>query len=191
MAGKIGKREDTRARIVASAGRLFRRRGYGGAGVDGLAKEAGVTSGAFYANFKSKTAAFREAVVAGMRDLRAGITHFRQADPSRWRQALIDFYLTERTTCDIGESCALQNLTVDVARADDDVRLAYEDELRGVIAAATDGGGSGPGARRELIALLSVLTGGVSMARAVQDPALRAEILAAVRTAAEAMVAAP
>ena len=79
MAGRAGQKEESRARILASAGRGFRARGYGGLGVDELAKQAGVTSGAFYAHFKSKAAAFREAIAAGLDDLRNGVTEFRQA----------------------------------------------------------------------------------------------------------------
>ena len=55
----------TRQRIVDAAGRGFRRGGYGGIGVDGLAKEAGMTSGAFYVHFDSKKAAFRESMLQG------------------------------------------------------------------------------------------------------------------------------
>ena len=73
MAHKAGQKEAGRARILLSAGRAFRSHGFGGCGVDGLAKGAHVTSGAFYAHFKSKADAFREAVVAGMADLRRGV----------------------------------------------------------------------------------------------------------------------
>lgn len=64
-----GHKQESRARIVAAAGRGFRRLGYGGIGVDGLAREADVTHGAFYGHFRSKAEAFRAAVVAGLREL--------------------------------------------------------------------------------------------------------------------------
>jgi len=87
MPTKADRKEESRARILASAGRGFRSRGYGGLGVDGLAKEAGVTSGAFYAHFTSKAAAFREAVAAGMQDLRLAIEQLRSAEGGpAWRQ---------------------------------------------------------------------------------------------------------
>lgn len=184
MAGKAEQGEETRARILDSAGRGFRRHGYGGLGIDGLAKDAGVTSGAFYAHFKGKADAFRAAMVAGMKDLREGIATLREAGPD-WRRALIDLYLTTRRTGPIDEACALQNLTSEVARGDEALRVAFEAELARVLEAASDG----PGGRDEAIALLSLLTGGVSMARAVADPALSDEIAAAVRKAAEAMIA--
>ena len=185
MSPRPGRKEESRAKILASAGRGFRGHGYGGLGVDGLAKAAGVTSGAFYAHFKSKAEAFREAVTAGMRDLAAGISGFQDRLGDRWRDGLVDFYLTERVTCDIGESCALQNLTGEVARAGDDAREAFETELRVVIDTTASGlHGDGAARRAEAIALLALLSGGVSMARAVKDPELSAEIAAAVRAAA-------
>jgi TetR/AcrR family transcriptional regulator, transcriptional repressor for nem operon len=50
---------DARDRLVEAAGRGFRAGGFGVAGVDALAKGAGLTSGAFYAHFDSKAEAFR------------------------------------------------------------------------------------------------------------------------------------
>ena len=187
MPHPVGKKEESRARILASAGRGFRAHGFGGLGVDGIAKAAGVTSGAFYAHFPSKAAAFREAVAAGMIDLREGITRFQEQGRETWRRAFVDFYVGERRTCDVGESCALQALTGEVSRADTDTRGAYEHELRRIIDLAADGlaGSDAAARRREAVALLALLAGGVSIARAVNDPALSAEIAEAVRHAAD------
>ena len=74
----------TRQRILEAAGRGFRKGGFGGVGVDGLAKEAGVTSGAFYVHFDSKAEAFREAVAQGMSDLKDGVRHFQTTHGSTW-----------------------------------------------------------------------------------------------------------
>lgn len=187
MPHTVGKKEESRARILASAGRGFRTQGYGGLGVDGIAKSAGVTSGAFYAHFPSKAAAFREAVAAGMSDLRQGIARLQQTAGASWRTAFVDFYLGERRSCDLGESCALQSLSGEVARADGPTRADYEAELRRIIDLITDrpGGDQPATSRNEAIALLALLSGGVSMARAVADPAFGEEIAAAIRVAAD------
>lgn len=187
MSHRAGQKEESRARILASAGRGFRSLGYGGLGVDGLAKEAGVTSGAFYAHFKSKSAAFKEAVAKGMSDLHHAILEMRESAGARWSRRFIDFYTSDRRTCDLAESCALQSLTCDVARAGEDVREAYEEEFRKVIAAVAEGLENTPAKKRraEAIALLALLAGGVSLARAVTDPALGKEIADAVRSAAQ------
>ena len=158
MAHRAGKKEESRARILTSAGRGFRSRGFGGSGVDGLAKDAEVTSGAFYAHFKSKAAAFREAVVVGLEDLRRGIGQAREQMGGNWRGWFVDFYLGERRTCDLAESCALQSLSSEVARADDETRQAYETELRSIIEAMAAGLEGKPKARREeATALLALL----------------------------------
>jgi TetR/AcrR family transcriptional regulator, transcriptional repressor for nem operon len=183
---KADKKEETRARILASAGRGFRRHGYGGLGVDGLAKDAGVTSGAFYAHFKTKAEAFRAAMVSGMGDLRSGIQTLRGQGPG-WRHALIDLYVADRRTGPIDESCALQNLTSEVARGDALLRETFQAELLAVLDATTDDGGD----RDEAVALLALLIGGVSISRAVADPALSETIGNAVRKAAEAMIDRP
>lgn len=178
------KKTETRARILDGAGRGFRRHGYGGVGVDGLAKEAGVTSGAFYGNFSSKAVAFREVIGAGMADLHRGVAQIRADSGKQWRDRFVDFYLGDRRTCDLALSCALQSLTGEVARADVAARDAYENELRGVIDEVSDGlDGVLQERRQEAIALLALLSGAVSMARAVRDPALSEEIAVAAKAA--------
>jgi AcrR family transcriptional regulator len=181
----MGQKEESRAKILRGAGRGFRRAGFGGAGVDGLAKEAGVTSGAFYAHFKSKAAAFREAMITGLEDLKEGVDQLRKRFGDRWRAEFIDFYLGDRRTCELADSCALQSLSGEMARADNDARTAYEDELRSIIASVADGLEGKPKVRREeATALLAILVGGVTLARAVHDEEFSDEIAAAVRKAA-------
>jgi len=188
MAHRPGQKEDSKAKILKSAGRGFRSRGFGGSGVDGLAKDAAVTSGAFYAHFKSKADAFREAVVVGLEDLKNGVEQMRAQLGPRWRKGFIEFYLADRRTCDLADSCALQSLSGEVARADDETRQAYETELRGIIEAVAAGLEGTPKAKREeAISLLALLVGSVTLARAVKDPAVSNEIAAAVRKTALAL----
>lgn len=186
MARPRGSTSDAHERLLAAAGRGFRRGGYGGIGVDGLAKQAGLTSGAFYAYFGSKAEAFRQAVRAGIGDLAAGIRRFR-SEGGDWRERFIHFYTTERVTCDLAESCALQSLTGDVARADAPTREDYTEGLEQAIGALAEA--EGPDQRSAAIALLALLSGGTAMARAVSDPALAEEIAAAMRKAAEGLAA--
>jgi AcrR family transcriptional regulator len=48
------RQAETRAALLASAARLFRERGLDGTSVEQIARDAGYTKGAFYANFESK-----------------------------------------------------------------------------------------------------------------------------------------
>jgi TetR/AcrR family transcriptional regulator, transcriptional repressor for nem operon len=185
-----GHREEAKARILAAVGRGFRKRGYGGIGVDGLAKEAAVTSGALYGHFPSKEAAFKEAVVAGLDELRAGIEALRAEHGVKWIEIFIDFYLGYKRTCEPGDSCTLQSLTPEVQRSDGETKTAYEARMKMVADAVADGLAGTDSADRlqRAWALLAILTGGVTLARAVEDQATSDTIAAAVRKTALAAV---
>ncbi len=171
----------TRQRILEAAGRGFRKSGFGGVGVDGLAKEAGVTSGAFYVHFDSKAAAFRESVVQGMSDLKDGVRHFQAEYGRTWWSEFVRFYLGPRRTCDLSESCALQSLSSEVARSDMSARITFETLLLEVATLITVGPRStnAPSDVGAAIAAISTLAGAVTLARAVNDPAIAEQIATA------------
>ncbi|MGO7033428.1 TetR/AcrR family transcriptional regulator [Rhizobium ruizarguesonis] len=184
-------KQETRTRVIAAAGRLFRQEGYGGAGIDALTKAAGVTNGAFYGHFKSKGEAFRTAVLAGLEELRQGIAALKASQPKDWLTTFVGYYLGYKRTCDLGESCALPSLSPDVMRADDETRSAYTAELKRLIEEVAVGLPEGeiPGQskrRREdqAILLLAMLSGGVTLARAASDPALSKRIADVIAQAA-------
>jgi TetR/AcrR family transcriptional regulator, transcriptional repressor for nem operon len=178
-------KQEARTKILHAAGRGFRRLGFGGVGVDGMAKEAGVTSGAFYGHFPSKAEAFKAASVAGLVQLRDAIEDLRAKQGEAWLENFVDFYLSVRRTCDPGESCALQSLTPEVARADHDTKAAFEAELVRVVEAVAEGlpDGALPARRKTAWAILSILSGGVSIARSAADPKTGSQIAAAIKAA--------
>ncbi|MBC3862542.1 TetR/AcrR family transcriptional regulator [Undibacterium jejuense] len=172
----------TRQRILEGAGRGFRKGGFAGVGVDGLAKEAGVTSGAFYVHFDSKAHAFREVVVHGMTYLKNGLLQFQQEHGKQWWNLFVNFYLNERRVCDLSESCVLPSLTSEVVRSDALSRTAFEIELREVAKLIVNGPASPdlPNDVEAALAALACLIGGVSLARAVSDPDLAQTIATSV-----------
>ena len=178
-------KEEARTRILGAAGRGFRRLGYGGIGVDGLAKEAGVTSGAFYGHFPSKAEAFKAAALAGLVELREGIEQLRAAEGDAWLEKFAEFYMSVRRTCDLGESCALQSMTPEVARADRQTKAAYEAEMLKVVEAVAEGLGHATltARRRTAWAILSMLSGGVTLARSAEDAKVGLETASAVKGA--------
>jgi AcrR family transcriptional regulator len=189
MRYKPGHKEESRARILAALGRGFRRHGLGGIGVDGLAKEAGVTSGAFYAHFGSKGDAFEAAAVAGIVQLRAGIERFQREHGAQWLEAFIDFYLGPKRTCSLENACALPTLTPEVIRAEVPMRTRYASELIQVVEQVARGLPQSSSAAREAQAwaLLALLSGGVTLARAMTDQALSDKAAVALRDAALAV----
>lgn len=186
-----GHKQEARTRILGAVGRGFRKLGFGGVGVDGLAKEAGVTSGAFYGHFPSKSEAFKAAAIAGIIDLRVAIEQCREQNGEGWLSKFADFYMSAKRTCDLSEGCALQILTPEVARADAETRSAYEAELLLAVEAMAEGlrKGSLAARRRNAWAILAMLSGGVTMARATADPKTGALIASSVKTAILKIVA--
>ncbi|UFW68761.1 TetR/AcrR family transcriptional regulator (plasmid) [Rhizobium laguerreae] len=176
-------KQETRTRVIAAAGQVFRKEGYGGAGIDALTKAAGVTNGAFYGHFKSKGEAFRTAVLTGLEDLRQGIAALKASQPKDWLTTFVGYYLGYKRTCDLAESCALPSLSPDVMRADDETRSAYTAELKRLIEEVAVGlpeseipGQSKRRREDQAILLLAMLSGGVTLARAASDPALSKRI---------------
>lgn len=174
------QKAQTRERILAAAARSFRAGGFGGIGVDGLSKEAGVTSGAFYKHFGSKSEAFRESVVQGVNDVIAGVQRMQAEHGKSWWSQFVHFYLHEKRKCSLTESCGLQSLSAEVARADDESRSAFTQELLLVARAMADGprGSGAPETIEEAYAALATLVGAVTLARAVNDAATAKKIAA-------------
>lgn len=181
-----GHKNEAKARILAAIGRGFRKHGYGGVGVDGLAKEAEVTSGAFYGHFSSKEEAFKQTLAAGLENLVLSVRKFQAEHGPNWAEAYIDFYLGERLTCDLAASCAMQSLTPEVLRSSGEVKALFASKIDLVARAIAEG--LAPGSEAERLkrawALMVLLSGGVTMARAAEDPALVETMIAGVRGAA-------
>ncbi|MFA5950052.1 MAG: TetR/AcrR family transcriptional regulator [Hyphomicrobium sp.] len=185
-----GHKEEAKVKILGAAGRGFRRLGFGGVGVDGLAKEAGVTSGAFYGHFQSKAEAFEAVALAGLVELREGIETFRSKEGEGWLAKFVDFYMGTKRTCELGESCGMQTLTPEVARAGRETKSAYEAQLLQVVDAVAEGlltgtliTGTVMQRRKTAWAILAMLSGGVTLARATNDPKVGSQIASAVKNA--------
>jgi TetR/AcrR family transcriptional repressor of nem operon len=180
---KQDQKEQTRGKIIAAAGRCFKKDGYSGIGVDGLAKEAGVTSGAFYGHFDSKKSAFEAAILAGFDDVKTAITHFQQQFDETWWEEFAKVYMNQKRTCNLTESCPLQTLTPEVGRSDEAIRGLFEAELLKVLDVANQGSvqTSDLNTNEKTLANLAMLIGGVTLARAVKNEALANEIAMAIQ----------
>ena len=181
-----GHKDATRQRIIEVASRQFREQGVAAVGLAGIMSDAGLTNGAFYAHFDSKAEAFRLAVADGLSFLRGGVLKFQESHGRNWREPFIDFYLGDRMQVALDEACGLPSFSSDVARADDATRAVYEAKLE-LLVDAIAGGLRGAHARERALALLAILSGAASMARAVKSEAVRRDILAAANVAAKAI----
>jgi TetR/AcrR family transcriptional repressor of nem operon len=168
-----------RERILKVAGMLFRERGYDGIGVAEIMKHAGLTHGGFYGHFASKddlAAEITERVLSGEGWIK-GLTG--KSDPTI--NELVDRYLSPGHRNDPGRGCLFAALGADAARQPRSVRRAFTEgfrkrieTLRRLIPAR-----SAAVQRQKAIATMSGLVGALILSRAVDDPQLSDEILAA------------
>jgi TetR/AcrR family transcriptional repressor of nem operon len=176
---------ENRAALVMTAGRLLQERGFDGAGVAEICREAGLTQGALYGQFKSKHALAREAACKALADGAATWRELRNAVPNPL-SAYLDAYLCEAHVTDAGSGCLMAACVSDVPRQDKEIGAAFAEGYRDMIALIEDAlpdGTPKEAARRRALTLVSAMIGSVAMARALEktDPKLSREIIAAAR----------
>jgi TetR/AcrR family transcriptional regulator, transcriptional repressor for nem operon len=170
------KAAENRARIVATASRLFREKGFDGVGLDAIMKEAGLTHGGFYGHFSSKEDLAAEAVARAL-EQSAGLQ-------SRYTNVadFVSDYLSESHFADRANGCALAALGGDVARRGEGVRSGVTSYVRTALERLAGlCRGTAAARRRRAITTLAGVVGAMTLARAVEDSALSDEILSTAR----------
>ena len=123
-----GHREKLRARIVDSARRLFNRHGFNDVSIAQIMGGAGLTHGAFYNYFESKSALYCEALACFFTDPEwknnwDGIV----IDPAgELAPQVVRAYLSAQHYDDIENSCPMVALPTDVARGSEETKRAFE-----------------------------------------------------------------
>ena len=180
-------KEATRVRILHSAGRLMRRKGIGNTSVEALMRATGLSHGGFYAYFASKGALVVETVRSMMRESgRSWLEGIHEAGRD-WLPLFLGRYLNRKHMEHQDIGCPIPALAAEVARAPQEVKRAFEQELQGLLG-WLEGMPSSAADRRELaLATVALSAGGILLARAVADPALADDILRACRRAGRTM----
>src|SRR5215218_1121954 len=107
-------KQETRQRILATAGRRLKRHGIDGSGVAALMADAGLTNGAFYAHFASKDDLVATAVADQLREQRDS---YRSAAPGRAGvEQLVRAYLSVKHRDDPEHGCPSAALLDELGR---------------------------------------------------------------------------
>jgi TetR/AcrR family transcriptional regulator, transcriptional repressor for nem operon len=187
-----------RAAILTEAGKLFRQHGIDGVAVADITGAAGLTHGAFYGHFASKSALAADACQSSLEHaaaswrLRAGAAKSAGVDPIA---ALIDAYLTPARRDQPDTACMLAALGSEANR-DPQLRSAMAsgvNALVGVLAEliAERRPDAAPGENvRAALAALAAMSGGLSLARTLAaDPDRSAAVLQGAAALAKRAVA--
>lgn len=184
MNAKLEQKQRTHASILASACRLLRERGIGGARVADVMGGAGLTVGGFYAHFDSKESLVDEAIRQTSAFMRAKLFERIDEKPAAARaEVVLKRYLSPAHRDDPATGCPLPAIVGEVATSTPEHRtvlaeelVAFADELAKHLGAAHEGS-----KRATALALIALMYGGISLARAVRGTDLSDEILRACR----------
>lgn len=184
MSAKVEQKERTHESIIASACRLLRERGIGGARVADVMSGAGLTVGGFYAHFPSKEALVDEALRRTSAFMRTRLFERIEDKPLGQRaEVILKRYLSTAHRDDATNGCPFPAVVGEVsttAPAHRDVLAEQLDTFADQLARHIPGGDA-PSRRMTAIALVALMYGGISLARAVKGTGLSDEILRACR----------
>jgi TetR/AcrR family transcriptional repressor of nem operon len=172
-----------RERIVETAARLFREKGYDGIGVADLMKNAGLTHGGFYGHFASKEDLLAEAAAHALDKSVARWQGYLAEGRDTALQKIRDGYLT-RQHCEHPEKgCSVTALGADIARLGPKARHAMTEGASAQVSVLEQlmPGEDAAARRRQALAGYAAMVGAIVLARAVDDEALSLEILQAVK----------
>lgn len=180
--------EENRARVVETAARLFREKGFEGVGVADLMRAAGLTHGGFYNHFESKDDLSAAACAHALSQAVATIESVAENERAHG-EALAEYrrrYLSRKSRDAEGFRCPMVAFGNDVSRQGPELREVYAAGLKRYLDAFVRAYASERGGRRaeadlraEAIAHFATMVGAVSLARSVAkvDPVLSDEIL--------------
>ena len=179
-------KEETRRNMVVAIGHGFRKYGYGGIGIDGLSKSAGVTSGAFYTHFGSKHEAFTTALEAGLDEVIGSLPAIQLEHGTNWVKFFVEYYLGESHRGDLEQGCAMATLTPEVVRFDADMHAVFEKKMSAIAKIVTQGlsGGTERNRYNRAWSMLGVLIGGINIARGMKSEKISNLVADAIKLAA-------
>lgn len=168
-----GHHEKIKQKIIASARRLFNRRGFEGVSISQIMRDAELTHGGFYSYFQSKSDLYTEVMNCFFTDPNwkncwEGI-HVDLSATDVGAQ-VVNAYLSRQHFEDVENSCPMVALPTDVARSGEQAKKAFEAVFRAMVSVlerSLAGDRTGSHARAQAIAALSI--GGMVVARTLLD----------------------
>jgi TetR/AcrR family transcriptional repressor of nem operon len=170
-------KQETRRRILDTAGRRLKRDGIDGSGIATLMSDADLTNGAFYAHFSSKEDLVAATVAEQIRGQRAALA---EVGPGRaGLEQMVRSYLSKEHRDDPGAGCPSAALLDEIGRSPDSVRRAYTDGMVAMIddLAARLAPKDLKSARVRVFTVFASMVGTLQVARALTDRELSDAVL--------------
>ena len=183
-----GRKDTTHDRILEVAARKLRQDGIAGSGLAGIMSEAGLTNGAFYAHFSSKSEMVEKSLERATDEQ---WQRFEKEIASGRLLNIVRAYLSEQHRDHPESGCASAALLPEISRQEPDTRHVYTESVKRLLNAVEKqlpDMPKGLKAREIAIGTLGLLIGTLQLARAVDDPALSKAMLAAGTHVAGALI---
>lgn len=169
----------SKQKILTSAFALFTEYGFENVSINKIMNHAGMTRGAFYAHFSSKSDLYRESLLSS--SLSSMLVKQKESNLSdkEWIKLLLQEYLSVDHIKGISDTrCPLAFLATDIALRDPIIRTTYSDiyknmnkRILGYTSSYSDCD------EDKLYAITAMLIGGVAIGRALNDDCLRQKVL--------------
>lgn len=183
MAWDKNHKQQTREKILHSAARLFTTKGFDAVGISDVMEAAGLTRGAFYAHFSSKSQLYAEAIASAAILAQEGITNsIAESAPcnSDLMKEVVSRYLSREHRNGEVNACPLAFLATDIHQRDNNVRSVYTRGFEGFLRKIEEAQGGNSDAAASLQSAV-LMIGGLAVARALNDDTLSEQLLQACR----------
>lgn len=171
-------KQETRRRIIETAGRRLKQDGIDGSGVSTLMKDAGLTNGAFYAHFESKDDLVTTAIADQLK-VQAEEVVARVAPGRAGLEQIVRGYLSPQHRESLGDGCPNAALLDEIGRCTDTTRQAYTDGVLVLVEGIAERmvPEDPSSARVKALSLLGLMAGTLQLSRALTDSQLAEELL--------------
>jgi len=184
-------KQKTRVKIVETARILFNRHGFQDVTIDMVMQNAGLTRGGFYNHFKSKEALYSAAVSSFLMGRGAKWRADAGIDPTipspEMARQMIQGYLSPKHLDDLDGQCPMIALPSDVARANPEVQVSYQELLEAMVSLFENSLKDRKHARQKALSLAALCVGGMVLARTLPNSELAEEVRQAADHAAHQM----
>ena len=185
MRYKSGYKAEKRQELLDISGQIAKKNGFSATGVDSFMKAAGVTSGAFYSHFSSKSDLFKALIENELQhSLQMWQDNPHQDDAEAWMDFELNRYLSISHVERPDPGCVLPTLASEVARSEIDIKQVYQAELlRGQHLFMKH-----LGSEEKAWAVMCQLVGAILMARSMADESIKLLILESSKQCIKAML---
>lgn len=167
MAWKQDHKKNSQQRILKSAAKLFTHNGFERVSIDEIMAHAGLTRGAFYTHFKSKSELYAEAMQFGAKQTIGQFSDIFDV------QKIVNHYLSENHVRGDKHQCPLAFLVSDINQQEQKIRDSYTKIFNGLAEKMQQSGLN----REQALKQCVLMIGGVAISRALSDKSLITELL--------------